>query len=83
MAPGASSSSSNPAAISHVGHARQLADFVRAIETGTQPAVDGREGRKAVELILAIYKSAETGKPVKLPLASDPVLKGRAKGKKL
>ena len=28
---GASGGSSNPAAISHVGHARQLADFVRAI----------------------------------------------------
>ncbi|TMQ32388.1 MAG: Gfo/Idh/MocA family oxidoreductase, partial [Planctomycetota bacterium] len=34
---GASGGSSNPAAISHVGHARQLADFVKAIETGGQP----------------------------------------------
>ena len=48
-----------------------------------QPLIDGPEGRKAVELILAIYKSAETGKPVKLPLEGDPALKGRAKGKKL
>ena len=37
---------------------------------------------KAVELILAIYKSAETGKPVKLPLAADPALKARAQGRK-
>src|SRR5262249_51847376 len=44
---GASGGSSNPAAISHQGHARQLADFVRAIQTGTKPLVDGREGRKA------------------------------------
>src|SRR5919204_292319 len=58
---GASGGASNPAAISHTGHARQLADFVRAIETGTPPAVDGREGCKAVEIILAIYRSAETG----------------------
>jgi hypothetical protein len=36
----------------------------------------------ARELILAMYKSAETGKPVKLPLAADPVLKARMKGKK-
>ena len=63
---GASGGSSNPAAISHTGHARQLADFVRAIETGTPPAVDGREGRKAVEIILAIYRSAQTGKTVEL-----------------
>jgi predicted dehydrogenase len=63
---GASGGSNNPAAISHVGHARQLADFARAIETGTEPLVDGREGRKAVEIILGIYRSAETGRTVEL-----------------
>jgi predicted dehydrogenase len=65
---GASGGSSNPAAISHVGHARQLTDFVHAIETGRPPLVDGREGRRAVEVILAIYRSAETGRTVELPL---------------
>ena len=40
--------------------ARQLADFVKAIETNTAPLVDGREGRKAVEVIRAIYESAQT-----------------------
>jgi predicted dehydrogenase len=63
---GASGGSSNPAAISHVGHARQLADFVSAINSGIEPLVDGREGRKAVEIILGIYRSAETGRPVEL-----------------
>lgn len=63
---GASGGSSNPAAISHQGHARQLADFVQAIETGKAPKVDGREGRKAVEVILAIYESAATGKAIAL-----------------
>jgi predicted dehydrogenase len=63
---GASGGSSNPAAISHVGHARQLTDFARALETGTAPLVDGREGRRAVELILAIYASAATGRTVEL-----------------
>jgi UDP-N-acetyl-2-amino-2-deoxyglucuronate dehydrogenase len=61
---GASGGSSNPAAISHVGHARQLADFVRAIQTNTSPLVDGREGRKAVQVIEAIYQSATTGRTV-------------------
>src|SRR5262249_5198767 len=65
---GASGGSSNPAAISHVGHARQLTDFVRAIESGSQPLVDGREGRKAVEIILATYRSAASGGVVELPL---------------
>jgi len=63
---GASGGSSNPAAISHQGHARQLADFVKAIETGTAPKVDGREGRKAVEVILAIYQSAASGRVVEV-----------------
>lgn len=66
---GASGGSSNPAAISHVGHARQLQDFVRAITTGGAPLVDGREGRKAVEVITAIYQSAKTGRTVALVAA--------------
>jgi predicted dehydrogenase len=61
---GASGGSSDPKAISHQGHARQLADFVRAIESNTAPRVDGREGRKAVALIGAIYESMRTGKAV-------------------
>ncbi len=63
---GASGGSSDPAAISHVYHARQLGDFVETLQTGRKPLVDGREGRRAVELILAIYRSAETGKVVEL-----------------
>jgi UDP-N-acetyl-2-amino-2-deoxyglucuronate dehydrogenase len=64
---GASGGSSNPAAISHVGHARQLGDFVDAIVNGRAPLVDGREGRKAVEVILGIYASNATAKRVELP----------------
>lgn len=59
---GASGGSSNPAAISYEGHRRQLADFVEAIRGGGRPAVDGREGRKAVAIIEAIYRSARTGR---------------------
>jgi len=43
-------------------------DVVRSLRQGTKVLVDGREGRKSVELILAVYKSAMTGKPVRLPL---------------
>jgi hypothetical protein len=32
-----------------------------------------------VEVILAIYKAAETARAMKLPLASDPVLAARKK----
>jgi UDP-N-acetyl-2-amino-2-deoxyglucuronate dehydrogenase len=61
---GASGGASDPSAISHLGHARQLTDFVRAIQTKTAPLVDGREGRKAVALIEAIYRSAKTGSTI-------------------
>lgn len=63
---GASGGSSNPAAISHVGHARQLADFAQAIEQGRTPLVDGREGRRAVEVIVSIYEANRTGRLVEL-----------------
>ena len=48
----------------------------RSARTASRP-VDGHEGRRSVEIILGIYKAAETGKAVKLPLASDPVLAAR------
>ncbi|MCS6977702.1 MAG: Gfo/Idh/MocA family oxidoreductase [Gemmatales bacterium] len=63
---GASGGASNPAAISHEYHRRQLADFVEAIRNNRFPLVDGREGRRAVEVILAIYRSAQTGRVVEL-----------------
>jgi len=70
----------DPAAIGHHGHARQFRDVVNAIKKGTTPAIDGAEGRRSVEIILAVYKAAETGRAVKLPLAKDPVLKARKSG---
>ncbi|MCA9230860.1 MAG: Gfo/Idh/MocA family oxidoreductase [Planctomycetales bacterium] len=66
----------DPSAIGHHGHALQFKDFVEAIRTNRTPAVDGHEGRRSVEIILAIYKSAMTGRTVKLPLKSDPKLGG-------
>lgn len=63
---GASGGSSNPAAISHAGHARQLTDFVQAIQTGKAPLVDGKEGRRAVEVILGIYESMRTRQVVEI-----------------
>jgi predicted dehydrogenase len=70
----------DPAAIGHHGHARQFRNVVEAIQKGTPLAIDGAEGRRSVEIILAIYKSAETGKALELPLASDPPLKARKVG---
>jgi predicted dehydrogenase len=62
----------DPKAISHVGHMLQFKDFLKAIQEGKRPLVDGHEGRKSVEIILAIYQSSWTGKRVTLPLKGDP-----------
>ena len=66
------SGASDPRGISHEGHRAQLADFLAAIDAGRPPLVDGREGRRAVEIIRAIYRSAETRASVDLPI-SDPL----------
>lgn len=73
---------SDPSAIGHHGHALQFADVLDAIKKDRAPAIDGREGRRSIEIILAIYKSAETGKAVKLPLKSDPTLAARKRDKR-
>jgi len=70
----------DPAAIGHHGHARQFADVLRAIGSGSKPLIDGPEGRRSVEIILGVYLAAETGQTVKLPLPSDPVLQAREAG---
>jgi predicted dehydrogenase len=63
---GGSGGSADPKAIGHEGHRRQLADFVDAIRADRPPQVDGREGKKPVDLICAIYESARTGRTVAL-----------------
>lgn len=50
------------------GHTSLFADMIEAIEQDRKPYVDAAAGRNALEMILAIYQSAATGKPVKLPL---------------
>ena len=63
----------DPSAIGHHGHTEMFKDTLRAIKSGKKsPLIDGHEGRRSVEVILAIYKSAITGRSVKLPLKSDP-----------
>lgn len=75
---------SDPAAIGHHGHAKLFADMLEAIRKHRAPAIDGHQGRRSIEIIQAIYKSAESGgKVVKLPLRGEPIhrsLSGRKKG---
>jgi len=62
----ANASASSPVVSDASGHQRLIEDFLRAIETGSRPACDGHEGRRSVELVEAIYRSARA-------LASEPV----------
>lgn len=50
------------------GHTSLYSDVIEAIKNDRKPYVDAVAGRNAVEMILAIYQSAATGMPVKLPL---------------
>lgn len=50
------------------GHTSLYADVIDAVNSGRSPYIDAVAGRNAVEMILAIYQSAATGMPVKLPL---------------
>lgn len=60
--------SENPKSVYGFGHNPLYADTIHAIQTHTQPLVDAEAGKNALELVLAIYKSAAEGKPVKFPL---------------
>jgi predicted dehydrogenase len=43
-----------------------IAEFVACIREGRAPAVSGQDGYKALEVVLAAYRSVETGQPVRL-----------------
>ena len=48
------------------GHRRLMEDFIYAIETNGSARCDGREARRSVELVQAIYESSRTGMAVSL-----------------
>lgn len=58
----------NPPNVYGYGHRPLYADVIDAIKNDRKPYVDAEAGKRALELVLAIYKSAATGKSVKLPM---------------
>lgn len=50
------------------GHTSLFADMIDAIQNDRQPYVDAHAGRRALEMVLAIYKSQKTGEVVRFPL---------------
>ena len=58
----------NPLSVYGSGHNPYYSNVVRVLRDEDLAGTDGREGRKSLELILAIYESARTGREVDLPL---------------
>lgn len=50
------------------GHGLLYKDVIDSINENREPYVDGEAGRRALELVLGIYKSAKERKPIKFPL---------------
>jgi len=61
----------DPPSVYGFGHSALFADFVEAVTNGRDPLVSGEEGKKALDIILAIYKSMKEGGPVDMPVAFD------------
>jgi predicted dehydrogenase len=57
-----SGGAADPMAIDYSNHTRNFADFVDALREDRQPPLDGLEGRKAVAVVEACYRSARTGR---------------------
>jgi predicted dehydrogenase len=60
-------SEKDPPTVYGFGHTALFKDFVEAIEADREPIISGESSKKALEIILAIYKSQKTGNPVDLP----------------
>jgi UDP-N-acetyl-2-amino-2-deoxyglucuronate dehydrogenase len=54
----------DPSSVYGQSHKAVIADMAAAIRENRQPQTHGREGRKSLALVLAMYESARTGAPV-------------------
>jgi UDP-N-acetyl-2-amino-2-deoxyglucuronate dehydrogenase len=57
----------NPSSVYGFGHEGYYRNVAAVLRGEAIPDTDGREGRKSLELILAIYESAATGRQINLP----------------
>ncbi|HWQ71189.1 MAG TPA: Gfo/Idh/MocA family oxidoreductase [Desulfitobacteriaceae bacterium] len=58
----------DPPTVYGFGHREIILDLIQAIRDNRAPAVSGEEGRKALEIILAVYQCQKTKQPVVFPL---------------
>jgi UDP-N-acetyl-2-amino-2-deoxyglucuronate dehydrogenase len=58
----------DPDTVYGFGHTALFKDVIEAIKYDREPLINGEEGKKAMEIILAAYKSRLTGQAVKFPI---------------
>jgi UDP-N-acetyl-2-amino-2-deoxyglucuronate dehydrogenase len=61
-----SSGAASPMDITAAGHIAVFQDFAEAVRYGRRPLIDGVEGRRSVQVVEAIYRSAHVGGAVTL-----------------
>ncbi|KGR76196.1 Gfo/Idh/MocA family protein [Ureibacillus manganicus] len=66
--------SEHPLNVYGFGHKPLYADVIDAIQNDRDPYVTAEDGRKALELVLAIYKSSKEQKRVQLPIQKTSTL---------
>lgn len=50
------------------GHTRLYSDFIDSVRRNREPLITAIDGKKALEVVLTIYKSQLTNKPIKFPI---------------
>jgi predicted dehydrogenase len=58
--------SGDPRGMGWEGHQMLVADLAQSLIKGRPPMIPGAEARRAVQLVVAVYESARTGKTVRL-----------------
>lgn len=64
-----------------IAHRRQLKEIFAALREGREPPVPGEDARKAVEIVLGIYRSAVSGERATFPLEPEAEGRGATAGK--
>ncbi len=60
------STASDPRAVGYIGHMLLIQDMIDAIKNNRDPLIPGEEGKKALKIILAIYKSSRERREIYL-----------------
>lgn len=60
----------DPDTVYGFGHTPLFKNMIDAVNNNVEPLINGPEGKKGMEIILAAYKSQKTGMPVQFPMGS-------------